>query len=82
MGRIEDDALPEGERVYAAVTLREARRIEETLTGHGIEYAVEVEELGRTPIFGSVRHGAVFYVRASQASFCRTLLAAIGKGVI
>jgi hypothetical protein len=82
MGHIEDDALGEGERVYAAATLREARRIEEALTGHGIDYAVEVEELGRTPIFGSVRHGAVFYVRPSQADYCRTLLAAIGKGVI
>lgn len=79
---LEDEAIEDGERVYVAASLREARRVEEALTGHGIEYAVEVEELGRSTLFGSLRHGAAFYVRPSQAEYCRTMLAALGRGVV
>lgn len=82
MGRVEEDDVDEGEIVYVAATLREARRVEEALAGHGIDYAVEVVELGRTTLFGSMRHGAAFSVRASQAAYCRTMLSAIGRGVV
>ena len=44
------------------------------LTAQGVTYAVAVEELGRTTLFGSVRHGAAFYVTSGQAEFCRSLL--------
>ena len=42
------------------------------------DYVVQVEELGRTTLFGTMRHGAGFYVPAGQAWECRTLLAGVG----
>jgi hypothetical protein len=80
--RLDDDEFEDGERVYVAASLREARRVEEALTGHGIEYVVEVVELGRSTLFGSLRHGAAFSVRQAQAGYCRTMLSAIGRGVV
>lgn len=79
MARIDADALEEGTLVYLAPSLREARRVEELLTGHGVNYAVQVEEMGRTTLFGSTRHGAGFYVAPAQAESCRSLL--IGAGL-
>ena len=84
MTRIEADALPEPEQVYLAATLGEARRVEALLTERGVDYATQVEVLGRTTLFGSLRHGAAFYVTAAQAEYCRLALAQAGfsKGVI
>ena len=84
MTRIEPDALPEPEQVYLAPTLGEARRIEELLTARGVNYATQVEVLGRTTLFGSLRHGAAFYVTAAQAEYCREALAEAGfsSGII
>ena len=73
------------ERVFVAARLREAQAAETTLTEAGIEYVVEVE-----PFVGGIfstfrpRNGAVFYVRAGQASFCRSALlgAGLGRGVV
>jgi hypothetical protein len=83
-GLIHPDDLQDPERIYLAASLREARAVEAVLTGHGIEYAVEVEELGRTTLFGSLRHGAAFYVSRAQAPSCRSLLAQGGytRGVV
>lgn len=78
MGLIDPDDLPDPEKIYMAASLREARKVEEVLTGHGVTYTVEVEELGRTTLFGSLRHGAGFYVTASQAPSCRMLLTHAG----
>ena len=78
MGRIEPDALSEPEQVYVAATLREARRIEALLTARGVNYATQVEVLGRSTLFGSLRHGAGFYVTATQAEYCRAALAQAG----
>jgi hypothetical protein len=77
-GLIHPDDLQDPEKIYLAGSLREARGVEAVLTGHGVEYAVEVEELGRTTLFGSIRHGAGFYVAAAQAASCRSLLAHAG----
>jgi hypothetical protein len=74
MAPIDPDELLDAERIYLAASLREAREVEALLTAQGVTYAVEVEELGRTTLFGSVRHGAAFYVTAAQAAFCRSLL--------
>jgi hypothetical protein len=83
-GLIDPDDLRDAEKIYLAASLREARQIEAVLTGHGVDYAVEVEELGRTTLFGSLRHGAGFYVTSAQAASCRSLLAHAGhsRGVI
>jgi len=61
--------------VYLATSLGEARRVESLLTARGVDYATEVEALDRTTLFGSIRHAAAFYVSASQAEYCRHVLA-------
>ena len=84
MARIEPDALPDPEQVYLAPTLSEARRSEALLTARGVNYATQVEVLGRTTLFGSLRHGVAFYVTAAQAEYCRQALAQAGfsSGII
>jgi hypothetical protein len=71
------------ERVFLTPSLREARRVEAVLEGHGVDFVVRVEPCGTT-LFGSPRHGAAFYVRAGQADYCRVQLTAAGMelGVI
>jgi hypothetical protein len=78
MPRIEPDALTDPEQVYLAATLREALRIEAVLTERGVNYATQVEVLGRTTLLRSLRHGAAFYVTAAQAEYCRHALAQAG----
>ena len=63
--------------VFIAQTLREAQRVEELLSERGVDYAVQVELLGYT-LLGSARYGAMFYVTASQAQYCRSALGAAG----
>jgi hypothetical protein len=83
MPPIDIEDLAEPERVFVAASLRMAKRAEEALTQAGVHYAVEVEEIGRTLLFRSVRMGAVFYVSASQAAHCRQRLMAEGfDGVV
>ena len=74
MARIEADALPDPEQVYLAASLGEARKVEALLTARGVDYATQVETLGRSTLFGSLRHGAGFYVNAGQAEYCRDAL--------
>jgi hypothetical protein len=78
MARIEPDALSNPEQVYLASTLVEARWIEALLTARGVDYATQVEVLGRTTLFGSLRHGVAFYVTAAQVEYCRVALAQAG----
>ena len=84
MARIEPDALPDPEQVYLAGTLAEARTIEPLLTARGVDYATQVEVLGRTTLLRSLRHGVGFYVTAAQAEYCRHALAEAGfsSGII
>jgi len=84
MARIEADALEDPEPIYVATSLRGARRAEALLTSRGVDYVVQVESLGRTTLFGTMRHGAGFYVSAGQAAYCRTILreANLSQGVI
>jgi hypothetical protein len=51
-----------------------ARAVEALLTTRGVDYAVEVEQLGRTTLFGSQRNAAVFYVAEGQAAWTRAAL--------
>lgn len=84
MARVESDDLHDPEPVFIAGSLRAARNVEEWLTTAGVDYSVEVEPIGRSLLFGSVRMGAAFYVAASQAAYCRQQLTAAGfaQGVI
>ena len=78
MARIEGDSLSDPEQVYLAASLNEAREVEALLTSSGVSYATQVEVLGRTTLFGSLRHAAGFYVTAAQAEYCRSVLAQAG----
>ena len=63
-------------RVYLAGRLAEAEQVERTLTGQGIDYAVDLEPF-RTfvlGIFPSEHTGVGFYVLSGQAGFCRRAL--------
>ena len=87
MTRVEPGALEPHDltRVFIAAHLKEARGVEEVLTGDGVDYVVKVE-----PFVGGFfsalrpRQGAVFYVQTSQASFCRDRLmaAGLGRGIV
>lgn len=78
MPRIEAEDLQDPEQVYLASSLKAARRVEALLDTHGIHYVVQVEELGRTALFGTMRHAAGFYVSTGQADYCRALLTDAG----
>lgn len=69
--------------MYLAASMKEAREVEGLLTENGVDYVVQVESLG-VSLFGSPRSGAVFYVSASQAEYCRVRLAtaALRHGVV
>ena len=49
--------------VYIAKRLRDAVKLEELLTGSGVDYGVETDEYHGGMIFRSTRTGAFFYVR-------------------
>jgi hypothetical protein len=78
MARVDGDALLEPEQILITASLREARTVEELLTGCGVDYAVQVELLAITTLFGSRRNGAAFYVTAPVAAECRARLRAAG----
>ncbi len=85
MARVESETLADRDliEVFIARTLDEARRVEGLLTDRGVDYAVQVEQFGRT-LFGSARYGAMFYVTVGQAKYCRSALAADGfeQGIV
>ena len=76
-------------RIYIAGELGEARRVEEILTRHAIDYAVEIEPYQKSmltflTLFSSgVYAGAAFFVLSGQAAFARDALLDAGlKGGI
>lgn len=84
MAHVEADALHDPEPIALGRTLRQARGIEQVLTDAGVDYVVQVEAYGRSFLFGTVRHGAVFYVSTAQAAEGRRRLseARLGKTVL
>jgi hypothetical protein len=70
-------------RIYLAVNVAEARRVEAVLDKIDVDYSVRVEPCGRT-LFGSVRKGAAFFVDAAQADACDAALekAGLGAGIV
>ena len=84
MARLEREAFAVELRcVYIAAKLQEAKSVETLLATLGVDYAVDVEEIGTT-LFGSTRQGAVFYVADGQAAYTSAKLAeaGLGEGVI
>ena len=80
MASVELEYVRDPERIVIARALRVALRVEEWLTAAGVDYAVQVESVGRSLLFRSERMGAVFYVNAGQAAYCREQLTAAGFG--
>ena len=82
MSRVEPESLAHHDPtpVFIAATLAEAKRAESLLTERGVQFFVTVESFGRT-LFGSPRHGALFSVSATQASYCAVLLTEAGLGL-
>lgn len=84
MARIEADDLRDPELIFISGSLRTAKRVEEWLTTAGVDYVVQVEPIGRSILFRTLRMGAAFYVTSAQASYCRHQLiaAGLGRGVV
>ena len=72
----EDLADKELARIYIAGRLAEAKRVEKTLSDHGIDYSIEIEQFETyvLGLFPSRHSGVAFYVVSSQAEFCRRAL--------
>ena len=62
--------------IYIAKRLREAKRLEETLTAGGLDYLVETDTYRGGFLFVSERVGAFFYVRPEEEAAARTLMEA------
>ena len=73
---LDDFSDKEVARIYLAVELGEAKRVEEILSANGIDYVVEVEPYVRSSVFSfsSENRGAAFYVLSGQADFCKQTL--------
>ena len=80
MARVEPEQLRDPELIFIARSLRLALRAEEWLNTAGIDYAVQIESVGRSLLFRTERMGAVIYVTAGQAAYCREQLTAAGLG--
>lgn len=80
MARVEPEQLRDPEPILIARSLRMALRAEEWLTTADVDYAVQIESVGRSLLFRTERMGAVFYVTSGQAFYCREQLNAAGLG--
>jgi len=60
--------------LYIAKKLKEALRLEDLLTGAGIDYAVETDEYVGGVLFRSARVGAFFYVLPDNLQPARNVL--------
>jgi hypothetical protein len=73
---LEDFMGKEVVRIYTAARVSESVRVEQLLTEHGIDYAIDFEPY-RVMVLGiwpSERMGLGFYVLSGQADHCRRLL--------
>ena len=72
--------------VYIAGRVNEARQVEQVLSAHGVDYAVDSEPF-QTTLFGILpveREGVGFYVSFHEADRCRAALrtAALLQGLV
>jgi len=70
----EDFGEAEMSLIHVARKLKEALRVEEVLTGAGLDYVVETDEYSVGTIFRRRRIGAFFYVAAHDDPSARELL--------
>jgi hypothetical protein len=64
--------------LYIAKRLREAKAVEELLTGQGIDYLVEADLYMGGFLFRRALHGAFFYVTEADDARARQLLSEHG----
>lgn len=64
--------------LYVAKRLKEALRLEEILTGAGLDYLVEPDKYSGGIIFRSERVGAFFYVAPADAGAARQTMERAG----
>jgi hypothetical protein len=64
--------------IYIAKKLRDALRVEQVLTGAGIDYLIETDTYRGGIIFVSERVGAFFYVAPQQEPAAREAIQAEG----
>jgi hypothetical protein len=66
--------------IYIAASRSEAKRVENALSGNGVDYMVDIERFESTflGIFRTERDGVGFYVASAQADSCREVLRAAG----
>ena len=62
------------ELVYIAKRLNDALRLEELLTGAGVDYGVEADEYSSGVLFRSERAGAFFYVLPETLAMAHQVL--------
>jgi hypothetical protein len=60
--------------IYIAKKLKDALRLEETLTAAGIDYGVEADEYRGGVVFRSARVGAFFYVLKDSLEAARGIM--------
>jgi len=70
----EDFGEAEMSLIHVARKLKEALRVEEVLTGAGLDYVVEPDEYSVGTIFRRRRIGAFFYVAVHDGPSARELL--------
>ncbi len=61
-------------RIFMAISVSEAEKVEKLLTENNIDYAVNMEPYYRISPFQTEHLGAAFYVVSGQAGFCRQML--------
>ena len=70
------DEFPEDERarIFIAVNLREARKVEDILGERDVDYAVNIEPYYRISPFQTEHQGVAFYVKSEDADISRRIL--------
>ena len=85
MARVDWDRFLEKDlgRVYIAGSPKEARRVEDVLGAHRVDWAVDLEpyRMALHLLLGSHALGAAFYVLSDQAAFARDALRRAGLKV-
>jgi hypothetical protein len=76
--------IEERERIFIAVNLSEAKKVEEILNERDIDYAVNIEPYYRISPFQTEHQGVAFYVKSEHADFFRMILKekGLGTGVV
>lgn len=81
---LDEFSVYERERIFIAVNLGEAKRVEDILNERDINYAANIEPYYRISPFQTEHQGVAFYVKSEHAALFRTILKekGLGAGVV